>query len=67
MKRTEARVESNRLIADNAYKMVMHVERDIVDAAKPGQFIHIDVPGSDSRILRSPIQMCIRDRTARKS
>lgn len=61
MKRTEARVESNRLIADNAYKMVMHVERDIVDAAKPGQFIHIDVPGSDSRILRRPISINYMD------
>ncbi|HZJ82652.1 MAG TPA: dihydroorotate dehydrogenase electron transfer subunit [Clostridia bacterium] len=49
-------VLQNYQIADNLYKMSIEAP-EIVKKAKPGQFLHIKVPGDLSLLLRRPISI----------
>lgn len=48
---------SNQNICTDTYKMVMAAPTAFLDAFKPGQFIHMEVPGRNDLILRRPISV----------
>lgn len=49
-------VVKNTMIAPSMYKMAF-VSKSIASNAKPGQFVHIKVPGDHSLLLRRPISI----------
>ena len=50
------KVTDNRLIAGGMYKLRLEAP-NVAGNARPGQFIHIKVPGDRSRLLRRPISI----------
>ena len=55
-------IKTNVPIAEAMYLLVMEAS-DIAQAAKPGQFVHLSIPGDPSKILRRPISIHQADRT----
>ena len=54
--RYKVRVFENYEIADNLFKMSL-LASDISQSAKPGQFLHIKIPGDSALLLRRPISI----------
>ena len=48
---------SNENICTDTYKMVMSAPSAFIESFKPGQFIHMEVPGRNELILRRPISV----------
>jgi dihydroorotate dehydrogenase electron transfer subunit len=48
-------------IAKATYQLVIHVETDVLNKIKPGQFVHIKVGESTEHMLRRPISICDLD------
>lgn len=61
MKKLETRVVSMEKIAQATYQCVIHVETDILQTIKPGQFVHIKVGEGTEHMLRRPISICDLD------
>jgi dihydroorotate dehydrogenase electron transfer subunit len=51
---------SNRELALNMYEIVLSGPR-IAESAKPGQFVHLNIPGNSARLLRRPISIHLAD------
>ncbi len=51
------RVVENRLIAGNTYLMTLSMSAGAAKLFRPGQFMHIDIPGSRELLLRRPISI----------
>ncbi len=56
-----SRVISNEKIARDTYVMVLTANDDIMTYFRPGQFAHIKLPASASRLLRRPISVNYAD------
>ncbi len=50
-------VIENVKIAKDIYQMKLAVDREALQFYRPGQFLHIKVPGADSMLLRRPISV----------
>ncbi len=61
MKKLETHVVSIEAIAKATYQCVIHVETDILNTIKPGQFVHIKVGEGTEHMLRRPISICDLD------
>jgi dihydroorotate dehydrogenase electron transfer subunit len=58
------KVLDNTMLTHDMYKMVL-LSRNIAQAAKPGQFLHIKIPKDYSLLLRRPISIHDTDKTHR--
>ena len=57
MKRAElCKVADIQLLAHGLYKLKIEAS-DVAGSARPGQFVHIRIPGDKSRLLRRPISI----------
>lgn len=58
MKKLETHVVSIENIAKATFKLVIHVQADMLNTIKPGQFVHIKVGEGTEHMLRRPISIC---------
>lgn len=64
MKHVEtARIISKELLARDIYRLTLHAPRIAADS-RAGQFVHMEVPGDGSRILKRPISISRTDPAA---
>ena len=53
----DCKIISNEVISGDYRRIRFHAP-EICRAAKPGQFVHVQIPRSDERILRRPFSIC---------